>query len=204
MKNCGKKRFWQKMLALAGVVGAVACVSVKGPQVLERSDNLAAAPTWVRLDQPAESPPGRMQFLGLVTVPGDSSKSAALNMADEKALSEPMRAIVSAFLDQNQVGEDMRIQDQVGQRIISATRTMRPAMPTLRIARRYWETRSAVDPSSGEVIYQLHAWAQAELEEADFTRARREYLSQLRGDPKIRAILDEVGRAQRESSGAEE
>src|SRR2546421_4274459 len=47
-------------------------------------------------------------FLGYIEVDQEASKSAALNMADEKALSEPMRALVDQFLDQNQVGEDVR------------------------------------------------------------------------------------------------
>ena len=44
----------------------------------------------------------------VVEVDGDASKSAALNMSDEKAMSEPMRALTDQFLEQNQVGEELR------------------------------------------------------------------------------------------------
>jgi hypothetical protein len=193
---------WKKRLA--GFVVTVAattnssCTTTLRTGVIERSDELKSTPAWARLDAPLSENPGKIIFTGFVTVPGQSSKSAALNMADEKALSEPMRNIVSAFLDQNQVGEDLRSHDQVGQRIISATRNLRPAMPSLRITRRYWETRVTQDPATGETLMQLHAWAQAEVDESDFVRARRETLHRMQGEPQIRQILDEVGKEQRE------
>ena len=183
---------WIWMLMVTG------CTTTSGPRVLERSDGLLAPPPWAQLDRSSQATEGRTQFVGFVNVPGESSKSAALNMADEKALSEPMRAMVTAFMDQNQVGEELSSSDQVGQRIISATRKQRPNMASLKITRRYWETRTSVDPVTGAPTYELHAWALAEIDDAEFAKAQRDFLSALRTEPKVRAILDEVGKNQRE------
>ena len=161
--------------------------------IVERSDDLRFRPQWANLNTPSFESDGKIHFITFVEVTGTSSKSAALNMSDEKAFSEPMRAVVDVFLEQNQVGEELRRDDMFGRRIISATKGYRPPMPTLKISHRYWEKISSESSS------ELRAYSMAELTISDFNRAQEAYLAKLRGDPEVKKILDEVGAKQRES-----
>lgn len=154
--------------------------------ILERSDDLSSRPNWANISDSYYEKDGKIFFVGFIEVDGSSSKSAALNMSDEKALSEPMRALVDQFLDQNQVGEQLRKDEQFGRRIISATRGYRPPVVGLKIGHRYWE-RGPND---------VRAFSQAEMSLADYEDAKRAYLAHLRGDPEVKKILDEVGAKQ--------
>ena len=166
-------------------------------QVVDRSDDLFHRPGWASLDQASFDQNNNRHYVAFIEVDGSSSKSAALNMADEKALSEPFRALVSEFLDQNQIGEELRKDEQFSRRIISATRGYRPAMPTLKISHRYWE--QVVDAAGKN---ELRAFSLAEMSIADFEQAKENVLAKLRGDPEVKKILDEVGAKQREAVGA--
>lgn len=160
--------------------------------IVERSDNLHYKPEWAQLQTANYERDGKIYFISFVEVDGASSKSAALNMSDEKAFSEPMRAVVEVFLDQNQVGEELRKDDMFGRRIISATSGYRPAMPSLKITKRYWETVTIGNRT------ELRAFSMAEISVADFERAKEAYLAKLRGIPVVQKILEEVGEDQRE------
>jgi len=185
-----------KVLAYLGIglAAILAGCSSTGPRVLERADNLGSAPDWVQVTRPSFEDDGKKYFLGYIEVDGDASKSAALNMADEKALSEPMRSLVDQFLDQNQVGEDVRNDAAVGSRILSATRSFRPPMPTLTIVNRYWEKVQETERYS-----KLRAFALAEISVPEFERTKREVFLKLSGNHQLKAILDDVGKKQREN-----
>jgi hypothetical protein len=182
----------KKSLLLLVAVLFAGCSS--GPRVLERADGLWSRPDWVQVTRPSFDDDGKRYFVGYVEVDGDASKSAALNMSDEKALSEPMRALVDQFLDQNQVGEDVRHDAAIGQRIISATRGYRPPMPTLTIVKRYWET-----VATGETTSQTRAFSLAEISIPEFDRTKREVFLKLTGNTQLKAVLDDVGKKQREN-----
>jgi hypothetical protein len=169
----------------------VGCAS--GPRVIESSDG-ASRPGWATVMKPVFEDDGKRYFVGHVEVDGDASRSSALNMADEKALSEPMRSLADQFLDQNQVGEELRRDGAVGQRVISATRSFRMPMPGLQIVKRYWETVQ-VD----EFTTATRAFALAEVSTAEYEKAKRDYFARLRGDSEVAKILREVGQAQRDA-----
>src|SRR5574337_850169 len=116
--------------------------------ITERSDGLNDRPEWASLNKGNYETKDEHVYVAFVEVDGKASKSAALNMSDEKALSEPMRALVSEFIDQNQLGEELRQDEQFARRIISATRGYRPPMPTLKITHRYWEKTMSIDQTS--------------------------------------------------------
>lgn len=186
-------------LAACTLVVLAGCTST-GPRVLERADALGSAPEWVQVTRPAFEEDGKKYFLGYVEVDGDANKSAALNMADEKALSEPMRALVDQFLDQNQVGEDVRHDAAIGSRIISATRGSRPPMPTLTIVKRYWE--KVAEREANLDVYgasKVRAFALAEISVPEYERAKREVFLRLSGNTQLKQVLDEVGSKQREN-----
>jgi hypothetical protein len=185
-------------LAVSVLVLLSSCVTTR-PWVSERSDDLQSRPDWATLDKSMSRSSGVVSFLGYVEVAGDSSKSAALNMADEKALSEPMRSIVGQFLDQNQVGEELRRELNIGQRIISAARNKRATMPSLSITRRYWET--VVVPQSGlsDDLVHLRVYSLAEVPAAEFKAARAAVISELSANTEVGKILNEVGQKQREA-----
>ena len=177
------------LLAIALLSGC----SSTGSRVLERADGLWDSPDWARVTQPSYEEDGKKYFLGYVELDGLASKSAALNMADEKALSEPMRAFVDEFLDQNQVGEEIRQEGAVGQRVISATRGFRVPMPSLTIVKRYWETVAQDEHTSS-----TRAYALAEISVDDFEKAKRDALARLNNNTEMRQILREVGKKQRD------
>jgi hypothetical protein len=179
------------LLAL-GLVLVSACSST-GPKIIERADSLDERPDWAKVTEPSFEENGKKYFLGFVELDSDVSKSAAMNMADEKALSEPTRAFVDEFLDQNQVGEELRQNSVVGQRIISATRGFRVPMPSLTIVKRYWETIVTGEHTSNVRVYSL-----AEISVPDFEKAKKDSLDRLNGNSEMKKILREVGKKQRD------
>lgn len=183
-----------KLLTLSLTLPLLAGCAAKS--YTETADN-QSKPSWAKVADPLSEKDGKLYFVGFIEVDGNSSKSAALNMSDEKAMSEPMRAAVDQFLDQNQVGEELRKDDQFGRRIISATRGYRPPMPTLQITSRFWEKSTVLVegyPGRGE----LRVYSLAVMTKADYEEAKQAYLAHLRGDPAVKKILEEVGAKQRE------
>jgi len=173
---------------------SLANCSSKSAKVVERADD-ESKPDWARVTVPSYEENGKRFFVGFVEVDGDSSRSAAMNMSDEKALSEPMRALVDNFLDQNQVGETLRKDGYFGQRVISATRGFRAPMPSLTIVNRYWET--VVDGPHGQTA--LRAYSLAEISVPDFEKAKRAYTEKLSSNGEIQRILRDVGSRQRDN-----
>lgn len=180
-----------KYLALMTLLSA--CSSHRA-MVMDRSDDLSNRPEWANLEKSSYEKDNKHYFMAFVEVDGTSSKSAALNMSDEKALSDPMRSVVSEFLDQNQIGEELRKDDIFARRIISATRGYRPPMPSLKIVHRYWEKTT---DQIGKT--ELRAFSLATISVADFEQAKDNYLAKLRGDPEVKKILEDVGAKQREN-----
>lgn len=170
----------------------VSCSS--GPRVVERAESVGSKPKWATVLKPVYEEDGKMFFVGWIEVGGDASRSAALNMSDEKALSEPMRSLADQFLDQNQVGEELRRDGAYGQRVISATRSFRMPMPTLQVVRRYWETVE-VDAFTNAT----HAYSLAEVSVAEYERAKKDFFARLQGDSEVKKILREVGQKQRDA-----
>jgi len=200
MKNPGNN--WKKALFISGACISMfsACATMPSTVVIERSDDLAKRPDWVSLSNSHTEKDGKYFFLGQVEVDGDSSKSAALNMSDEKSMSEPMRALTDQFLDQNQVGENLRKSDGVGQRIISVTRGFRPPMPGLKVVKRYWETvRTPNQNDPNETRVELRAYSLAELPKADFEQAKKAYFDRLTKSSEMKRLLDDIGAKQREA-----
>lgn len=132
--------------------------------VIERADGLTQTPDWAHVSNSTFDSNGKRYFVGYVEVDGDARKSAALNMSDEKALSEPMRSLVDHFSDQSKLTEDLNT--TTSQRIISSTRGFRSPMPSLRIVKRYWEVIE-----TGPVTTQLRAYSLAEVPILEFEKA---------------------------------
>lgn len=163
--------------------------------VVERADGVSSTPDWASFTKPVSESDGKKYFLGYVEVDGDASKSAALNMADEKAMSEPMKSLATEFLDQNQVGEGLS--SSTGQRIISSTRSFRPPMPGLHITKRYWEiVETGREGTVGKSV--LRAYSLAEIPSAELEKAKQAFFSKLSHDSEIKKILSDVGQKQRD------
>jgi hypothetical protein len=182
-------------LSIVSVIILASCATTPSAVVVERADELSSAPEWTSLTKPTAPAPGVVQFLGYVEVPGESLKSAAINMADEKAMTEPTRSLVEAFLDQNQVGEELRSDGSFGRRVISATSGYRPPMTSLRITRRYYEVVVVkTGLTAGET--RLRVWSLAEADKSDYEAAKRAYIRHLAGIPEVKKLLDDVGQRQ--------
>lgn len=185
------KSFWLRLWILP-LLYLAACSSSR-TTVLERADDLDDRPEWAKVTVPSYEQDKQKYFVGYVEVGGDASPSGALNMSDEKALSEPMRSLVDQFLDQNQVGENLRKDAAIGQRIISATRGFRAPMPGLTVVKRYWET---VQLDEHNTV--LRAYSLAEIPVADYEKVKAQYFERLSGNTEMRSILRDVGRRQRD------
>ena len=189
------KQLIQSILMASAALITTACVTGPSTTVIERADQLSSPPRWTLFSEPQSATNGKTTFLGYVEVDGESLKSAAFNMADEKAMSEPTRSLAEAFLDQNQVGEDLRMDGSYGRRIISATSGYRPPMPTLHVSRRYYEVVLVKTGVTQDQV-KLRVWSLAEVEVADFAAAKQAYLRHLAGEPEVKRILDEIGQRQ--------
>lgn len=185
------KTLWLRLLVLPFFY-LVGCSSSR-TTILERADDLSDRPDWAKVTVPSYEESKNRYFVGYVEVGGDASPSGALNMADEKALSEPMRSLVDQFLDQNQVGENLRKDAAIGQRIISATRGFRAPMPGLTVVKRYWETAQLDEHTTV-----LRAYALAEIPVADYEKVKAAYFERLAGNTEMKSILRDVGRRQRD------
>ena len=163
-----------------------------GPRIIETADD-ESRPSWASTTKPRFIKDGKIYFVAYVEVDGNDSKSAAQNMSDEKAMSEPFRALADEFLDQNQVGEELRKAANVGQRVISATRGYRPPMPSLQIVNRYWEVRSMGEHGP----LNLKAFSLVEIPIPDYEAAKAAYLNRLAGDSEVKKVLADVGEKQR-------
>jgi len=185
-------------IALVSLTGQFSACTSTGPKVIERADYLSSAPEWASVTRGAYEKDGKQYFLGYITLNEGASKSAAMNMADEKALSEPMRAIVKEFLDQNQVGESVNQGDAVGQRVISAARGYRPPMPGLHITNRYWET-VMVPTTDGRQRIELRVFSLAGITTSEYEEAKRAAMRNFSGNNEVKKILDDVGAKQRDA-----
>lgn len=165
--------------------------------VVERADDLSEKPEWASVSNSTWEENGKKFFVGFTSLPADVNVSAALNMSDEKAFSEPMRSMVDSFLDQNQVGETLR-DDSSAMRIISATRGFRPAMPGLHIVKRYYESVAIV--IGEEIKTELRCYSLAEIPNREFADAKSKYLARLSHNSEVNQILREVGEKQRDAA----
>jgi hypothetical protein len=182
-----------KMVFALASMFMVSCASTSfkpSVEVLEASDK---KPAWVSITTPSGTEEGGRYFVAFVTVDGDASKSAALNMADEKAFAEAFRSVVDAYMEQNQVGEEAKA--TVGHRLISATKGFRPTMPSMHISSRYWETMITSLPN-GAFKTELRAFSKASVTANDLAKAAQMYADRMNKTPEIQNILKEVGAQQ--------
>jgi len=203
IKSINLEYSMQMILSVFGIVlfQLVGCTTSPKVNVIERADSLSDKPDWASTINSSFEREGRQYFVGYVEVEGQASKSAALNMSDEKAMAEPLRSLSDQFLDQNQVGEELRKGDSIGQRVISVTRGYRPPMAGLKIVNRYWElVRVPNQDDLNLTRVELRAYSLAELPKSDYEQAKRDYFTRLKGDPEVKAILKEVGEKQRSAA----
>ena len=175
--------------------GTVSCAT-NSVTVLQRASELSSRPEWADVTQSVQNQGDKTFFLGYVELGVDSSKSAAMNMSDQKAYSAPMDSMVDAFFQQNSVAEDLRQDSSISELVMSSARNSRPPMPGLRVAKRYWEVievKSAVGLS-----YQLHVFSLAEIPTSEYEKAKRAVLARLNGNKELKNVLKEVSKTQRD------
>lgn len=170
----------------------ISCSAIKKPVVIEGSSD--RRPTWVDLEKSQYEDDESYYFLSYVEVPGTSSKSAALLMADEKAFAEPFRVLTDSYFEQVQLAEQLSSDSSSAQRILSAAKNYRPPMTSLSITKRYWEV--VENPNR---LLQLRAYSVGKVSRSDFEQAKQKYFDRLNRDRSVQKILDEVGQKQRDS-----
>ncbi len=184
-------------LSLITVVGCSTTPSRKiETTVIDASDT--NKPQWAHVGNVVTKKDNKIQFLGYVELDGSVRKSAAFNMADEKALSEPFRSLVKEFIDQSKIGESITNDESISERIIVSTRKMRPAMPSLQVINRYYEVVEVHSSTGVEKL--LRVYSLSEVSESDYAKASRDYVSKLNGSSEMKQILDEVAKTQLEAN----
>ena len=165
--------------------------------ILERADDLKEKPKWASITDPLTEDAKNYYFLGYVEVDADSRKSAALNMSDEKAFSEPFRSMVNSYLDQNQVAEELK--ESIGQRIISSTNSERPYLAKFHISKRYWEIVETKN-SQGEYNTTLRCFSLGSVPKQEYEQAKLQLNKKLNAHSQIKNLLNEIGKKQIEQS----
>jgi hypothetical protein len=173
-----------------------ACASTASVTVIQRADHLTATPEWASLTNGDTEEKGKSYWIGYVEVGSDASKSAALNMADQKAYARPMEAMVDAYFQQNKIAEDLRKDSAISELILSAARSQRPPMPGLRVSKRYWELVEV--RSSKGIEQQLHVFSRVEIPTEEYEQAKKAVLAKLNGNPDLKKALDDVAKRQQD------
>ena len=171
-----------------------ACASTNSVTVIQRADQLSSTPEWASITNSVTSGKDKTFFIGYVELSVEASKSAAMNMADQKAYASPMESMVEAYFQQNKVAEDLKKESGVSELIMSAARSERPAMPGLRVTKRYWEVIEV--KSALGISQQLHVYSLAEIPTAEYEKAKKDVLAKLNGNSQLKKQLDEVAERQ--------
>jgi hypothetical protein len=175
----------------------VSCASTPSVTVIQRADYLKEKPEWASLSNLVAEDKQNTYFLGYVELDSDVSKSAALSMADNKAYAMPMESMVEAYFQQNKIAEDLRKNSAVSELLMSSARSSRPAMPGLRVSKRYWEVvQVKTEKGNSE---QLHVYSLAEIPNQEFEKAKKDVLANLNGNSELKKNLDEISKKQQES-----
>jgi len=184
------------IMTIAAAVVSVSCATTPSVTVVQRADYLSSKPEWATLSNAVYADKASTFFLGYVELDSEVSKSAALAMADQKAYAMPMESMVDAYFQQNKVAEDLRKNSSISELLMSTARNSRPAMPGLRVSKRYWEVvQVRSDKGSNE---QLHVYSLAEIPTTEFEKAKRDVLANLNGNSELKRNLDDIAKKQQE------
>lgn len=194
--NSFMKFFSLKISSIFVYVGFISCTSSNYVNVLQRADHLSETPEWASLTNSVASDKEKTYFLGYIELLADSSKSAALNMSDQKAYSAPMESMVNEFFQQNKIAESLRKDIAIGELIMSSLRSSRPAMPGLRITKRYWEIIEV--KSAQGYNQQLHVFSLAEIPTQEYEQAKRDVISKLNNDSELSKSLNDIAKRQQD------
>lgn len=176
---------------------SASCTTTPSVTVIQRADYINAKPEWASLSNAVHSDKQNTYFLGYVELDADVSKSSALTMADNRAYSMPMESMVEAYFQQNKLAEDLRKSSAVNELLMSSARSSRPAMPGLRVSKRYWEVvQVKTEKGTSE---QLHVYSLAEIPNNEFETAKKDVLSKLNGNSELKKNLDEIAKKQQEN-----
>lgn len=182
---------------LPALLLTVSCATTPSVTVIQRADYLGAKPEWASLSNAVHSDKQNTYFLGYVELEASVSKSSALTMADNRAYSMPMESMVEAYFQQNKIAEDLRKNSAVSELLMSSARSSRPAMPGLRVSKRYWEVVQVKTEKGTDD--QLHVYSLAEIPNNEFETAKKDVLSKLNGNSELKKNLDEIARKQQEN-----
>jgi hypothetical protein len=196
MKNQRFNSFAKFVVMVSVCLGLCSCATTNSVSVLQRADHLSSTPEWASVTNSITEDKDKTYFLGYVELDSEASKSAALNMADQKAYAAPMESMVEAYFQQNKIAEDLKKNSGVSELILSAARSERPAMPGLRVKKRYWEIVEV--KSSKGTEQQLHVFSQAEIPTTEYEKAKKDVLAKLNGNSALKKQLDEVAQKQQD------
>jgi len=113
-------------------------------------------------------------------------------MADQKAFSEPMRSIVSDYIEQTQTFEDLNQENSLSQRLISATKNDQPKLYSMQIVKRYWETVET--KKDGESRLEIRCYSLAEVPTTEFSEAKAAYIAKMNKNPEVKKLMAEIGK----------
>jgi hypothetical protein len=143
-------------------------VTYEADKVLGRSDSLSARPDWVKETVTVQEKGDKVQFVGLVEVPGDSRATAAFKMSDAAARAAIAGKIETTVVNSVQTGDaGLNIEDQNLKTLIHEISQV--SLKNVDVANRYWEKAERTS-SSGSKSMVMKAFSLIEVKKDDLKK----------------------------------
>ncbi len=138
-------------------------------RVLSRIDELSSRPSWVKESEPFRIEGGKVQSMGMTSIPADDRVEAAFRIAENNGKAAIAGAIEQRldFVFQN--AEEGTGMGSTQARYIGAEAS-KLTTSSLRPSKRYWE-KIATTQENGQVTVKYRVFALVEMPENDFKTA---------------------------------
>lgn len=138
-------------------------------RVLSRIDELSSRPNWVKESEPFRIEGGKVQSMGMTSIPADDRVEAAFRIAENNGKAAVAGAIEQRldFVFQN--AEEGTSMGSTQARYVGAEAS-KLTTGSLRPSKRYWE-KVATTQENGQVTVKYRVFALVEMPENDFKAA---------------------------------
>lgn len=163
-------------------------------RVLGRSDGLSSRPDWARETVSVREQSGKVQFIGLAEVPGDSRATAAFKMSDAAArggIAGKLETSVTKLVESSDTG--LNLEDQQLKTLIREVSNVK--LTDIDVKDRYWEKllRTTSDGSKKTV---LKAFSLIEVDQEKLKKMMADLASQSKASPDARNQVENLIRSQ--------
>lgn len=158
-------------------------------RVLSRIDELSSRPNWVKESEPFRIEGGKVQSMGMTSIPADDRVEAAFRIAENNGKAAVAGAIEQRldFVFQN--AEEGTSMGSTQARYVGAEAS-KLTTSSLRPSKRYWE-KVATTQENGQVTVKYRVFALVEMPENDFKSAIFDAIRRSQGKAGISAEFAE-------------